>query len=298
MASQELPQLHTSPDIDPGGQWSPTREGRHDVMRSSIIDSIHRSHVIRDISPKRVYAANKESHATLPALFKQPKALEHLRPVKPNGNSDTNGTGRQPRLLQRLEYLLDEKLKVADTLSLPYGQSASGPQAGASNMRLDAYRQAFEAFIHSFTTYRPLLLRIKAQYDAALDDALESMQENIHMRAELTVVEQRRLRSVEEARVTANTEVSEARRDQEQRLMEAEERAAGAEARIRAAEAEAREARAEEERALQEYEEYSELIKALRVDIVANSTWGKKLAEKEAAHAAKLAKKLADEEAG
>lgn len=48
--------------------------------------------------------------------------------------------------------------------------------------RLDAYRQAFEAFIHSFTTYRPLLLRIKAQYDAALDDALESMQENIHMR--------------------------------------------------------------------------------------------------------------------
>lgn len=120
-----------------------------------------------------MYAANKESHATLPALFKQPKALEHLRPVKPNGNSDTvrptapfsappapgtacrvplehaaavtwctlwpthaqNGTGRQPRLLQRLEYLLDEKLKVADTLSLPYGQSASGPQAGASNMR-------------------------------------------------------------------------------------------------------------------------------------------------------------------
>lgn len=80
-------------------------------------------------------------------------------------------------------------------------------------------------------------------------------------RAELTVVEQRRLRSVEEARVTANTEVSEARRDQEQRLMEAEERAAGAEARIRAAEAEAREARAEEERALQEYEEYSELVR-------------------------------------
>jgi hypothetical protein len=51
-------------------------------------------------------------------------------------------------------------------------------------VRLDAYRQAFEAFIHSFTTYRPLLLRIKSQYDAALDDALESAQENIHMRCD------------------------------------------------------------------------------------------------------------------
>uniref|UniRef100_A0A7S1T9R7 Translin-associated factor X-interacting protein 1 N-terminal domain-containing protein n=1 Tax=Tetraselmis chuii TaxID=63592 RepID=A0A7S1T9R7_9CHLO len=298
MTDTELPHLQTSSEVDIGSHWSPTQDGRHDILRSSIVDSIHRSHVVRDISPKRVYAANKESHATLPALFKQPKALEHLRPLKPNTRGGDDGTNRQPRLLQRLEHLLQEKLRMADTLSLPYNASASNPQAGASNIRLDAYRQAFEAFIHSFTTYRPLLLRIKSQYDAALDDALESAQENIHMRAELTVVEQRRLKSVEEARVNTNAELSEARRDLEQRLLEAEERAAAAEDRIRDAEAEAREARAEEERALQEYEELSERIKQLRRDIVGNSTWGKALAEKEAAHAAKMAKKLADEEAG
>ena len=41
--------------------------------------------MIRDISPKRVYACNKESHAALPDLFKQNRALEHLRPVQRNG---------------------------------------------------------------------------------------------------------------------------------------------------------------------------------------------------------------------
>jgi chromosome segregation ATPase len=78
------------------------------------------------------------------------------------------------------------------------------------------------------------------------------------------VVEQRRLKSVEEARVNTNAELSEARRDLEQRLLEAEERAAAAEDRIRDAEAEAREARAEEERALQEYEELSERVSPFR----------------------------------
>ena len=41
----------------------------------------NRSRVIRDISPKRVYACNKESHAALPALFKQEDGLKHLRPM-------------------------------------------------------------------------------------------------------------------------------------------------------------------------------------------------------------------------
>ena len=45
----------------------------------------NRSRVIRDISPKRVYACNKEAHAALPALFKQEDGLKHLRPLHKEG---------------------------------------------------------------------------------------------------------------------------------------------------------------------------------------------------------------------
>ena len=56
-------------------------------------------------------------------------------------------------------------------------------------LRLDAYRQAFDALVNSLTTYKPLLTRLKAEYDAALEDALRSSYENIHMRAALAVSE-------------------------------------------------------------------------------------------------------------
>ena len=70
------------------------------------------------------------------------------------------------------------------------------------------------------------------------------------------MIEQRRLRAVEEARVAASNSVSESRRELENRLMAMEERAAAAETLARAAEAEARAARAEEEKAIGEREEY------------------------------------------
>ena len=63
----------------------------------------------------------------------------------------------------------------------------------ASNLVLDAHRQVFEAFIHSFTTYRPLLLGIKEAYEEALQDALASQAENIHMKAQLAVLQQRKV---------------------------------------------------------------------------------------------------------
>ena len=57
-------------------------------------------------------------------------------------------------------------------------------------MRTDAYRQVFDAFLHSFTTYRSVLMRIKYEYDAALDDALASVYDNVHMRSELASAEE------------------------------------------------------------------------------------------------------------
>uniref|UniRef100_A0A061S9K7 Flagellar associated protein n=2 Tax=Tetraselmis sp. GSL018 TaxID=582737 RepID=A0A061S9K7_9CHLO len=289
--AEEPPEPKPSDDVEvpppgpagPGaGSVPPDRAGersRYDVMRSSIVDSIRRSRVVRDLSPKRVYAGNRESHAELPALFRQTKALEYLRPLRPRSPGDQGRESRQPRLLQRLEYLLQEKLRLADSIASPYDDPGGAAQQGMSSMRLDAYRQAFEAFIHSFTTYRPLLLRIKAQYDAALEDALQSSQEHVHMKAELAVVEQRRIRTVEEARTSAAQQVSEARKELEHRLLAMEERAAAAEARVRAAESEARAARAEEEIALGEKNDYKEMVNQLRREMIDSSTWAQHLAK-------------------
>lgn len=46
-------------------------------------------------------------------------------------------------------------------------------------------RKVFEAFLLGMTTYRPLLLRIKAAYDPVLRDATASVYDNAHIRGEL-----------------------------------------------------------------------------------------------------------------
>merc|ERR1719284_1937139 len=102
---------------------------------------------------------------------------------------------------------------------------------GAANLRLDAHRQVFEAFIQAFTTYRPLLRRIKDEYEQVLDDGLRASHENIVMRAELAVSEQRKHRAVEEARAEAAASAAALRAELHARLMEAEERAKNAESR-------------------------------------------------------------------
>ena len=61
-----------------------------------------------------------------------------------------------------------------------------------TNLVLDAHRQVFEAFNHSFTTYRPLLLKIQGAYEEALQDALNSQADNIHMKAQLAALHQRK----------------------------------------------------------------------------------------------------------
>lgn len=86
---------------------------------------------------------------------------------------------------RRLEALLEEKLSAVGRV----GAASQG--FAATQMRVEAHRQVFDAFLHSFTTYRSLLLRIKHEYDVALDDALASVYDNVHMRAELAVAEER-----------------------------------------------------------------------------------------------------------
>lgn len=84
-----------------------------------------------------------------------------------------------PAITYRLEQLLAEKLELVKRV----GAASKG--FAATQMRTDAYRQVFDAFLHSFTTYRSLLMRIKHEYDGALDDALAAVYDSVHMKAEL-----------------------------------------------------------------------------------------------------------------
>jgi hypothetical protein len=95
---------------------------------------------------------------------------------------------QQPLRLQSRpqQQVLDCRLQAA------YGQRDRSSLTTA-NLVLDAHRQVFEAFIHSFTTYRPLLLKVRAAYEEALQDALTSQADNIHMKAQLAVLHQRKV---------------------------------------------------------------------------------------------------------
>jgi len=198
------------------------------------------------------------SQTDLPTLFKG----EGLQQLRPSQKFTTSGylevfpraSRRKPQLLQQLESLLAEKLRLSEKLSAAnHGAEAQSPRGspgkerparnGAMNMRLDAFRECFDAFINAFSTYRPLLARIKEQYDAALDHALKSEHENVYLRSELNALEQRKQRAVEEARAEANAAAATLRGELSARLQEAEERARAAESAVATAIAEADAAR-------------------------------------------------------
>ncbi len=181
------------------------------------------SKLYRDISPTRLLATSLKQDTSLPDLFKQKGGLQSLRPTYLTQlDSPEQDGAKTPRLLARLEMLLEEKLALVQKV----GASSKG--FAATQMQTDAYRQVwpnpvppkhsltlrnplrcallslsplhpepkpllpqvFDAFLHSFTTYRSILMRIKNEYDAALDDALASVYDNVHMRAELAAAEE------------------------------------------------------------------------------------------------------------
>jgi len=195
----------------------------------------------------------------LPELFTRPGALESLRPPTKDeqqilASMETPGFlevyprsgDKRPVLYSKLEAMLTEKIRTAERLVAPgpgQRQAASLKSMGAANLRLDAHRQVFEAFIQAFATYRPLLRRIKDEYETVLDDGLRASHENVIMRAELAVAEQRKHRAVEEARAEAAASAASLRAELHARLIEAEERARRAEAREARLEAEGREMR-------------------------------------------------------
>ncbi|KAJ9528271.1 hypothetical protein QJQ45_014241, partial [Haematococcus lacustris] len=183
---------------------------------------------------------NTDASVNLPDLFKSTSSgIASLRPQYTiNTNNLDAEESRQPKLLQRLEALLDDKLSLIDNIG------AGNKGFAAIQLRTDAHRQVFDAFLHSFSTYRSLLLRIKAVYDAALDDALASIYDSVHMRGELAIAEERLDTALRKARQTALEDATKSRKEIQDEIVQhtlvaeaAEQRCAAAEAEIQASRA-------------------------------------------------------------
>lgn len=217
----------------------------------------------------------------LPPLFR-PGSLELLRPglAKEAGYLEVYPRvgKRKPYLLEQLELFLEEKLRQSDRLVNSKGSQGrmAPPRQSAINMRLDAHRQCLELFINAFSTYRPLLQRIKEQYDVALDAALKSEQENMQLRADLIALEQSKQRAIEEARAEAASAAASQRGELARRLHEAEQRAQKAEARAEAALQEAADSRDVAADATAEATQYRDQNRELKQKMFDESSWSKR----------------------
>lgn len=128
-----------------------------------------------------------------------------------------------------VQAILERKLASAEKVAAAYGPMRAG--WAASMLRLDAYRQVFEALVNSMTTYKPLLVRVKREYDAALEEALKSSYQNIQMRAELTDARAQQIKSVDAALQESEASAVTLKRNLLDQLTETEERAQVAEQR-------------------------------------------------------------------
>jgi chromosome segregation ATPase len=170
-----------------------------------------------------------------------------------------------------MQAILERKLASAEKVAQAYGPMRAG--WAASMLRLDAYRQVFEALVNSMTTYKPLLTRIKREYDSALEEALKSSYQNIQMRADLTDARAQQIKSVDSALQESETSAVTLRRNLLDQLTETEERALAAEHRAADLENSCDDAR-RQLRALQR--KSSELLKdnnRILQQMVQKSTW-------------------------
>jgi len=229
------------------------------------------------------------SQSGLPNLFRN----SELRLLRPGAAMEAGFLEVYPRcgkkkpyLLEQLELYLEGKLRMSDKIvhskerfvGSPTGElKRAGLHHAAKNMRLDAHRQCFELFINAFSTYRPLLQRIKEQYDEALNGALRSEQDNIQLRSDLVHLEAIRLKSVEGARQDAAVAASQQRGELARRLAEAESRASKAEATEKKAVKDAQDTRAIAEKSMIEVKTLREANRALQARMFQESSFASRL---------------------
>mmetsp|Transcript_2185 Transcript_2185/g.3296 ORF Transcript_2185/g.3296 Transcript_2185/m.3296 type:complete len:272 (-) Transcript_2185:298-1113(-) len=254
----------------------------HSKLRQSLNETISASKLFRDLSPTRLYSSEQiEGNIGLPDLFKQKCGLQSLRPTYQSVDSlllSKSEPSRVPKLLQRLEGLLDEKLSLIDRL----GSGSKG--FAAAQLRTDAYRQVFDAFLHSFTTYRSLLLRVKQEYDVALDDALASLYDNVHMKAELEVRQERMEAALHEARLKAVEDATSVKKELEDQLQTFENRAIDAEKSCHAVELEIQKCRLAVSELRAEAAKLKNENNELKLRLLEDSSWGNNEQLRSAAH--------------
>lgn len=243
------------------------------------------SRLLREISPAKAFASSADkAHLQLPDLFKQKDALKCLRPTQilgPDGQPQSardgsGGGGREeadepalvmvPALLERLQALKEEKLAAVERVT--------GPQARhGTAMRVDAYRQVLDAFINSFSTYRPLLLKLKAAYDKQLGAALLATREHTMMTAQ--IAGQPRMLEIAkyEAQVSASSAARVARDELEELLRLEEANCDGVEAECDALHEELEGCCKEIEQLRKELEQQREEHQLAKQQLVAHSTW-------------------------
>uniref|UniRef100_A0A7S3QTX1 Uncharacterized protein n=1 Tax=Dunaliella tertiolecta TaxID=3047 RepID=A0A7S3QTX1_DUNTE len=146
---------------------------------------------------------------------------------------------RPPRLLQELEALLVDRLRINDRLASTSMLLTKDRDPGmAANLSLDGHRQVFTAFIQSFAAYSSLLGRIQTALEQTLKDGMHCAIENIHLRERMG--EEAHKRKVATARVRTQIMTSERAFKQAafEKLQQARERVQRATKRAAAAEKE------------------------------------------------------------
>jgi chromosome segregation ATPase len=112
-------------------------------------------------------------------------------------------------------------------------------------LRLDAYRQVFDILINSMTTYKPVLRQIRKHYDAALENAMKTSFENMHLRSEIRLAESKKRKAVDDTLAECARNAVMLRDQLFSQLTGAQVRAENAESEATAAEAAAQDAKKE-----------------------------------------------------
>ena len=87
--------------------------------------------------------------------------------------------GQRPRCLVQLEDFVAKELRE---------RGVEDPKP--SQRRLSVFKEAFDLFIQEFSTFAPLLLRIKGEYDALLDAYASKLQYIAPLKAKLSTMKE------------------------------------------------------------------------------------------------------------
>lgn len=131
----------------------------------------------------------------------------------------------------------------------------------------------FEILINAMTTYKPILKKIKRQYDWALEDAMKTSFENIHLKSEVAAAELNLSKAVDQALSECGDNALVLRDQLFSQLSESETKAKAAEAEALAAEVTTKAAKQELLQLQNKAIALQQENRKLQERLLAHSTW-------------------------